>query len=184
MRRSGFKSLVAAGLVATGIAASTSVVAASDMFLKVAGVNGESSDAKHKGEMDVLSWSWGTSNGKAVTGKGRVPGACIQDLQLVKPVDIASPSLILMAVTGEVANDATLTVRRSGATQSDVLLLKFTNVSVSSYQTGGSDGSNILTEQLALHFDSLLGEYRPIKPDGTAGNPVVFNIGGGGGSCQ
>ncbi len=35
MRRSGFKGLVAAGIVATGIAASTTAVAASDMFLKM-----------------------------------------------------------------------------------------------------------------------------------------------------
>jgi len=177
MRRSGFKSLVAAGLVATGIAASTSVVAASDMFLKVTGVTGESSDAKHKGEMDVLSWSWGTSNGTATTKKGKTPSACIQDLQLVKPVDIASPSLIMMSVTGDVATDATLTVRRSGLDSSgNVLLLKLTNVSVSSYQTGGEEEPNSLIEHLTLHFDSLLGEYRPIKPDGTAGNAVTFNV--------
>ena len=37
MKRSGFKGLVAAGLVATSIASSTSVVSASDMFLKLTG---------------------------------------------------------------------------------------------------------------------------------------------------
>ena len=68
MKRSGFKGLVAAGLVATSIASSTSVVSASDMFLKITGVKGESQDSKHKDAIDVLSWSWGTS-----TGTGRVP---------------------------------------------------------------------------------------------------------------
>src|SRR6478735_4201338 len=159
MRRSGFKSLVAAGLVATGIAASTSVVAASDMFLKVAGVSGESSDSKHKGEMDVLSWSWGTSNGTAQTKRGKVPSACIQDLELMKRVDSASPDLIMMSVTGGVATDATLTVRRSSLdSPSNILVLKLTNVSVPAYQTGGDEDPNSLIEHLTLHFDSLLGE--------------------------
>ena len=30
-----------------------------DYFLKVKGIDGESADGKHKGEIDVESWSWG-----------------------------------------------------------------------------------------------------------------------------
>ena len=30
-----------------------------DIFLKLAGIAGESQDAKHKGEIDVLAGSWG-----------------------------------------------------------------------------------------------------------------------------
>ena len=36
-------------------------MAAFDYFLKLDGIPGESTDAKHKGEIDVLSWSWGES---------------------------------------------------------------------------------------------------------------------------
>ena len=36
-------------------------MAAFDYFLKLDGIPGESIDAKHKGEIDVLSWSWGES---------------------------------------------------------------------------------------------------------------------------
>src|SRR4029453_1384598 len=32
---------------------------ASDIFAKVGDVKGESTDAKHKGEIHFLSWSWG-----------------------------------------------------------------------------------------------------------------------------
>ena len=42
-------------------------MAAVDYFLRIDGIEGESADAKHKGEIDVLSWSWGASN----TGTGR-----------------------------------------------------------------------------------------------------------------
>ena len=30
-----------------------------DMFIKIDTIPGESKDDKHKGEIDVLAWSWG-----------------------------------------------------------------------------------------------------------------------------
>ena len=33
-----------------------------DFFLKVDGIEGESQDSKHKGEIEVVSWSWGETN--------------------------------------------------------------------------------------------------------------------------
>lgn len=178
MKRSGFKGLVAAGLVATSIASSTSVVSASDMFLKLSGIKGESLDAKHKDEIDVLSWSWGTSTGTGKVKHGTVAPQCIQDLVLTKFVDTSTPQLIMQAVMGQAAKDGTLTVRKSGSKeQQEYLVLKMTDVLVTSYQTGGSAASDqLLIDQVVLHFSSIEGEYRPQKDDGTLGAPVVFQI--------
>ena len=79
MKRSGFKGLVAAGIVAAGLASSTSVVSASDIFLKIGDIKGESVDDKHKDWIEVLSWSWGTSTGTGKTKRGTVAPQCIQD---------------------------------------------------------------------------------------------------------
>ena len=56
-------------------------MASVDYFLKIEGVDGESTDGKHKNEIDVLSWSWGESNsgsgadyGWAWSRKGRHAG--------------------------------------------------------------------------------------------------------------
>jgi type VI secretion system secreted protein Hcp len=178
MRRSGFKGLVAAGLVATSIASSTSVVSASDMFLKIAGIKGESQDAKHKDEIDVLSWSWGTSTGTGKVKRGKIAPQCIQDLELTKYVDTSSPQLIMLGVLGDTAKEATLTVRKSGGKeQQEYLTFKMTDVTVTSYQTGGSSQSDApLVDQVVLKFSSIEGEYRPQKPDGSLGTPVVFQI--------
>ncbi|HEX8027308.1 MAG TPA: type VI secretion system tube protein Hcp [Vicinamibacterales bacterium] len=179
MRRSRFKALVAAGVVATGIAASTSTVAASDIYLKVTNIRGESTDEKHKGEIDVLSWSWGQSSGSAVIKGGKIPATCIQDLVLVKNFDSSSASFIMMGVTGGVAADAILSMTTSGGDKPlEFLTLHMTNVSVPSYQTGGSGGDSQLTETLVLHFDSIKGEYRTQKPDGTAGESFPFDVAG------
>ena len=52
-------------------------MAAVDYFLKVDGIEGESSDDKHKAEIDVQSWSYseqqsGTSSGGGGGGAGKV----------------------------------------------------------------------------------------------------------------
>ena len=178
MRRSGFKGLVAAGLVATGIASSTSVVSANDIFLKIAGVQGESTDDKHKNEIDVLSWSWGTSTGTAKTKRGTIAPQCIQDLALTKFVDSATPQLIMLAVMGQTAKDATLSVRKSGVKeQQEFLILKMTDVMVTSYQTGGSSGNESpLVDSVMLSFSTIQGEYKKQRPDGTLGDSVFFQI--------
>lgn len=162
-------------LLLTPAAASAQV----DMFLRMANITGESVDGANPGAMDVLAWSWGTSTGTARTGKGAVPAACIQDLALTKWIDSASPQLIMNGVTGTVAADATLSMRRAGEGRgTDFLVLKMTGVTVTSYQTGGSGGENRLTENVTLRFESLRGEYRRQNAEGGYEAPVVFTIGG------
>jgi len=178
MKRSGFKGLVYAGLVAASVASSTSVVSASDMFLKLTGVKGESTDEKHKDEIDVLSWSWGTSTGTGKTKRGTIAPQCIQDLALTKHVDSASPQLIMLGVKGEIAKEGILTMRKAGEKFSqEFLTLKMTDVMVTSYQTGGVAGNESqLMDQVVLTFSSISGEYRPQNSDGSLGQAVVFNI--------
>ena len=40
-----------------------------DYFLKVDGIPGESADAKHKDEIDVLAFSWGVSQTEAASSQ-------------------------------------------------------------------------------------------------------------------
>ena len=116
-----------------------------DYFLRIEGIEGESADAKHKGEIDVLSWAWGASNSGAVsvgggTGAGK---ATIQDLQFTTPLSKASPKLFLACATGQHLKQAKLTAVRAGAKQAEFLTLTLSDVMVSSYQTGGSEGADI-----------------------------------------
>jgi len=179
MKRSGFKGLVAAGLVAASVASSTSIVSASDIFFKLGDIKGESTDDKHKDWIEVLSWSWGTSTGTGKTKRGTVAPQCIQDLVLTKNVDSSSPQLIMNGVLGQAAKEATLAMRKAGKDQHDYLIVKMQDVLVSSYQTGGSSqNESQLQDQLVLHFSSIQGEYRPQKADGTLGTPVTFQISG------
>lgn len=145
-----------------------------DYFLKISGMEGESQDEKHKGEIEVLSWNWGaTQAGTHARGGGGGAGRVdMQDFTLTKYIDKASPKLILACAKGDHVDKAILTCRKAGGEQQEYLKVTFSGLMVSSYQTGGSEGTESPTENVSLNFAKVEFEYREQKPDGTLGGTV------------
>lgn len=151
-------------------------MAAVDYFLKIDGVEGESKDSKHKGEIDVLSWSWGESNsGSHATGGGGGAGkVAMQDFHFTMKVNKASPKLLQNCASGKTCAKAMLTCRKSGSDKpQEYLLITFTDVIISSFQTGGSGGSDIVpVDQISLNFAKIEYEYKEQKPDGSLAGAI------------
>ena len=151
-------------------------MAAVDYFIKFDGIKGESADSKHKDEIDLESWSWGESNAGGV-GRGGGGGSgkvTMQDFHFVMRTNTASTSLMKACASGQHIKTATLTARKAGKGQQEYLTFKFQDVLVSSYQTGGSEGSDIQADQVSFAFAKIEVEYRPQKPDGSPGAPESF----------
>ncbi len=150
-------------------------MAAVDYFLKVEGIDGESSDHKHKGEIDLESWSWGEAqHGTHSSGGGGGAGkVSMQDFHFVAKISKAAPKLMLACATGEHFKKAVLTCRKAGKDQQEFLKITLSDLLVSSYQTGGSGHANIVpTDQCSLNFSKIEFEYKEQKPDGTLGAPT------------
>jgi type VI secretion system secreted protein Hcp len=146
-----------------------------DYFLKIDGVPGESSDLKHKGEIQLEAFSWGESSpgGAAPGGGGGGAGKVqMQDLVVTMVVSKASPKLMLGCATGKHYKEAVLTARRAGKAQQEFLVFKLKDVIVTSYQTGGAAGADIPVDQASLGFSTIQLEYRPQKADGSLDAPV------------
>ena len=134
-----------------------------DAFLKLDGIPGESTDAKHKDEIEVESWSWGaTQLGTTGTGSGGGAGkVSIQDFNFVARTSRASPVLFLKCASGEHIPSAVLTARSSGKSQEDFLTLTMTDVLVSSYQIAGSEAADTVPmDQVSLNFTKIKFEYK------------------------
>ena len=147
-------------------------MAAVDYFLKVDGIEGESHDHKHKGQIDIESWSWGESQQgtHAGMGGGGAGTVVMQDFHFVQKISKASPKLMLACATGQHIKEATLTCRKAGGKQDAFLIIKMSELLVSSYQTGGSGHSDIVpTDQIALNYSKIEFEYKEQKPDGSMG---------------
>jgi type VI secretion system secreted protein Hcp len=149
-------------------------MAAVDYFLKVDGIDGESTDDKHKNEIDVESWSWGETNSgtHAGGGGGGAGKVSMQDFHFVMKTNKSTPKLMLACATGQHIKEAKLTCRKAGGEQQEYLTVKFSDLLVSSYQTGGSSGDVVPTDQVSLNYSKIEYEYKPQKPDGSLDAPV------------
>ena len=169
--------LVIAILGFTIIAAtSPQAFAASDYFLKIDGVDGESKDDKHKGEIDIMSWSFGASqSGSMAGGGGGGAGKVVMnDFTFEKSIDKSTPKLFEALATGKHMKEVKLTMRKAGGDQQEYLTITFTDVLISSYSTGGSSSADRPTESISLNFAQIKMSYVEFDASGRAGAAVEF----------
>jgi type VI secretion system secreted protein Hcp len=147
---------------------------ASDIFAKIGDIKGESLDDKHKGEIEVLSWSWGVTNaGSMAHGGGGGEGkASFSDLSFTHKIDKASPVLMKACATGVHIKEATITHRKAGKGQQEFLIFKMNDVIVTSVQDG--DSGDDLTESVSMAFAKIDLEYKPQKRDGSLDAGIHF----------
>ncbi|MGI9034799.1 MAG: Hcp family type VI secretion system effector [Pyrinomonadaceae bacterium] len=152
-------------------------MASVDYFLKIAGIQGESQDAKHKDEIDVMSWSWGATNAGTMAhgGGGGAGKVSMQDFHFTMRVNKATPKLALAMSNGTHIPECLLTLRKAGKDQQEFLKIKFSDVLISSYLTSGSGGEMEGSESCSFNYSKIEYEYRPQKKDGTLDGPVTFN---------
>ena len=127
-----------------------------DAFLKIEGIPGESTDKRHPGEIEVLSFSWGVSN-SATSGGGGGGGAgkaALKEFVIVKLMDTASPLLFESCCKGEHIRtaDFTLVDRSSGLA---FYKIHFDDVLVSSLQPASAPGGGAALESLSFNVEKL-----------------------------
>ena len=152
--------------------------AADDIFLKLDGTRGESTDARHNGEIDIVSYSQSmtgpfapTTAGGAASGK-----AICGPVTITKYVDLSSPDLILSAALGTHIPKAVFTFRKPGQTPIEYYRVTLSDVIVTEVQQNDSSGSS---SQRSVERVSLIGrqigyEYIAQSPTGGAGFKPKF----------
>jgi type VI secretion system secreted protein Hcp len=143
---------------------------ATDMFIKIGNIKGESKDKTYKDAIDVLAWSWGMSqSGSMHIGSGGGAGRVnVQDLSLTKYVDASTPILMQFCATGEHVDKVELHLRKAGKEQMVYLKLTLTKAIITNVSTGGSGGEDRLTENLTINFAKYKIEYFPQDDTGAA----------------
>ena len=151
---------------------------ASSIFARIGTIKGESRDAKHKDEIEVLSWSWGVSQtGTASSGGGAGKGkTSFHDFSFTHRIDRASPVLMKACATGEHIKDATITVRKAGKGQQEYLVITMTDVLVTSVSTSVIAEGDSTMEGISLAFAKVDLEYKPQKADGSLDVGIHFKF--------
>lgn len=149
----------------------TAAPRAVDMFLEIGGISGESADRDHKGEIEILSFSWGATQTGAfgAGGGGGAGGLSLEPFHVVTSVSQASPPLLSAVLSGKRLSDATLYIRDAGsADRLDYLKIKLSDVLISSYQTRSIDQSLPLDE-VSLNFARLAPSFQLQDASGGVG---------------
>jgi type VI secretion system secreted protein Hcp len=149
---------------------------ASDIFAKIGDIKGESPDDKHKGEIEVLSWSWGVNQSGTMShgGGGGEGKASFNDFNFTHHIDKASPVLLKACATGEHIKEATITVRKAGKGQQEFLIIKMNDIIITGVAPSGAGDGAATAEHVALQFAKVDLEYKPQKPDGSLDAGVHF----------
>ena len=148
-----------------------------DIFLKIDGIDGESTDDAHDKWIEVLSYSHGVSqpvSGASGTG-GRTGGrADFQDFIVTKTVDAATPDLNLACCNGK--HISKIEVEFCLATEDKHKFLKYEleNVIVSSISSSGGAGDlgSKPTETVSFAYGKIKWEYTPVDDTGSPGAAV------------
>lgn len=152
-----------------------------DYFLKIDGIEGESADSQHKNEIDVLSWGWGESQSgtMAYGGGGGAGKVNMQDFHFTMRVNKGSPKLMLACATGKHIGSGVLLARKAGEKPLDFFKLTFTDLMISSFQTGGSgSGDEVPVESISFNYSKIKFEYQEqdSKGGGKGFIPATYNL--------
>jgi type VI secretion system secreted protein Hcp len=157
---------------------------ASNMFIKLADIKGESTAKEHKDEIQVLSWSHSfnqpTKPTRSSAGGGAVEQANHSDFSFTMYTDAATDDLLKMCWNGKTIKDGTFTAYRANGDNTPVKYLEIvmSSIVVSNLSVGGS-GGDLPTETITLSYGKVEYKYIPQKEeDGTAegAQPVSHNL--------
>ncbi len=141
---------------------------ASNMFIKFVGaaatIEGDSMDATHAKEIEVLGWSHGFSQPTSPTrlgaGAGTTERANHQDFSFSKYMDTATVSLYKTLWLGDMVATVTMSCYRADQSAVKYLEVIMEKVIISSISISGGPG-DIPVESVSLNYGKVTYKYLP-----------------------
>jgi type VI secretion system secreted protein Hcp len=145
-------------------------------FLKLDGVKGEATDAQHKSDIELTSFSLGATGGEGGGSSGAgARKTTFQSFKVIKKIDKASPLLFKDAATGRHYKEAEVALARKAKGKkgdADFLVFKFSDVIISSLNSGASDGKP--SEAVTFKFRTVEEQF--VGPNGKVQQTVKVKV--------
>jgi type VI secretion system secreted protein Hcp len=147
---------------------------ATDIFVKIAGIPGESRDKRHRNWIYAESISQQIEGrGTIHVGSGRGSGRAQFDFVVVKKIDKATPKLNLYCADGRHISEVRIELVRRGGNKPTYMEYRLQDVVVTSVRTGTTKGK-LGTEEVALSFGKITCTYTEFAPSGKAAGDVGY----------
>jgi len=165
-------SLIGRPLLAGAIAAAaaTPVSAVADIFLNLDGIKGESVDARHKDQINILSYTQSFKNTVSTGGAGAGNVTC-GDITVLKNIDKSSPALIQAVTSGQHIKQAVISFRsiNNAKSNADYYVVTLEDILITSIdQTDQPDPAKIV-ERVSINASTFDFKY---QQQSAAGAPV------------
>jgi type VI secretion system secreted protein Hcp len=160
------------------------------IYLKLDGIDGESTAKNHKKEIDVFSYEQGIDQTVFHSGGGggsiAVDRAKLSPVRFRKNVDVASIPMLLTCAQGKLIKDAVFTFTR-GAAAFEFYKVTLNHVLITHmFQRAGTgeqypltftaldagDTDNGFLDEVTLDYRQIRWEYRTQRPSGAPGTTV------------
>ena len=144
--------------------------AASDYFLKVDGVSGETTQTGLTGYIDIDTFKWSTEQLSTISTTGSMTAGKAQfnELEVTKPVDTTTPLLFQKLASGQVINTVEVLARKTAT--APYLRYCFQKVLISKQEQAGDD--DMPRETLNFRFIAGGQQVTRQNADGTMGASV------------
>jgi len=155
---------------------------ATDAYLLIDGINGESQAQGMTNNIELDSFSFGAQNPADVGGKGLSAGKCsLSDFSFTCAVDQASYQILKALYTGQHIATTTFSLRKSGggANPYTYLTVTMTNCYITSHSLGGG-AQGVPTQSVSLAYEQI--QYQYYTQDTSSGavqqaGAATYNIG-------
>lgn len=148
-----------------------------DAFIKIDGIEGESSDTRHTGWIEVIHYALGQSQNVSTTassaGGASAERGSFQDFCFSKLLDKASPRLAEACAAGTHIDTIIVELCRAGTDKIKFMEYRLTNSVVSSVKTSSGDPNNSFPVELVkIDFGKIEWSYTQQRRQGgmAAGN--------------
>lgn len=134
---------------------------AQDIFIKIEGIEGESQDPTHKGEIEILHWDWSVSQTSNIhSGSGGGAGKCtVDDLNFEHYIDKSTPKLLQHCLTGKYIPEAVLTVRNAGRSPLEFLCITLQEIIITQVSPVYLNTMRAPRETVSLAFSRVKMDY-------------------------
>jgi type VI secretion system secreted protein Hcp len=137
-----------------------SFASATNYYLRIPTIPGDSTVQAHVNDIDVQTFSWGVtaSSTRATFG----------DVTITKYVDPASPLLMKATANGQTFSSVTLFAEKPGSTPFEYYRLTLANANMKSFKQSGTRASGILDTVAFSYTRITLRHTRQLATGGTA----------------
>lgn len=151
-----------------------------DMFLKLDGVDGESLDPAHKGEIQIDGFSLNAVSGRDSFTNQAAGAVRMSHMTIRAKIDKSTPKLFTKIAKNEKIPSAVLTCRKAGKEQFEYFKVTLSEVLVAKVQAGDLEAGGDVIPQ--CEFDLAYGKIEISAKEQTSTGPTsgpvmfVFNL--------